>query len=446
MEKKEQLVHELLKEIEELKYRLQVAEDTLEAIRTGQVDALAIQGKDGHQIFTLETADRTYRTLVERMNEGAVTLNQEGIILYSNAHFAKLANMPLTKVIGTDFSRFLPVQYLTEYNYVFKKGWQEPVRGDFIFQPAKQEYIHVHLSFSTIEEKDGIVLGLIITDLTEIKKTYNKLQHAQEELKELNTNLEQIIVERTDDVIKTKQQLQLSNEELSNKNEMLVKTNNDLDNFIYTASHDLKAPISNIEGLIGTLKDAISNNASADIASVLSMFNESVRRFKATILDLTDISKVQREAGNEVEEINFTEVIEDVKLSIFDMISTTKAHIVTDTSACNSFRFSKKNFNSIVYNLISNAIKYRNPKRNPEIVITTEKAGNYILFKVQDNGLGIAQKNLPQVFTMFKRFHDHVEGTGVGLYIVKRIVDNAGGKIEVESEVGKGTTFKVYFI
>jgi len=444
MERK-QLSQELVDEIEDLKYRLQVAEDTLEAIRTGQVDALAIHGKDGHQIFTLETADRTYRTLVERMNEGAVTLSEGGVILYSNAHFAAMANMPLAKVIGTTFSRFRHIEYLSQYNYIFKKGWTEPVRGDFIFEPANKEQIHVHLSFNTIEEKDGIVLGVIITDLTEIKKTYIKLQQAQDELKLLNTNLEQIVVDRTNDVIKTKQQLQVSNQELSTKNDMLVKTNNDLDNFIYTASHDLKAPISNIEGLIGTLKDAINNNASTDITAILTMFNESVKRFKSTIIDLTDISKAQREAGKDVEEISFTKVIEDVKLSIFDMISTTNTRITIDTSACDSFRFSRKNFNSIIYNLISNAVKYRSPERAPEIIITTEKTDSYVLLKVQDNGLGIAQKNLPQVFTMFKRFHDHVEGTGVGLYIVKRIMDNAGGKIEVESEVGKGTTFKVYF-
>lgn len=80
-----------------------------------------------------------------------------------------------------------------------------------------------------------------------------------------------------------------------------------------------------------------------------------------------------------------------------------------------------------------------------EIKIKTEKVKDYLLLIIKDNGLGIDPSNQSKVFKMFKRFHNHVEGTGIGLYIVKRILDNAGGKIEVESEEGKGTTFKVYF-
>jgi signal transduction histidine kinase len=97
-----------------------------------------------------------------------------------------------------------------------------------------------------------------------------------------------------------------------------------------------------------------------------------------------------------------------------------------------------------MYNLISNAIKYKSPDRKPVVSIRTEKVNGFCLISVKDNGLGLSPEQKEKIFQMFKRFHDHGEGTGIGLYIVKRIVDNAGGKIEVESEKDKGSEFKVY--
>nr|WP_246853552.1 ATP-binding protein [Rufibacter aurantiacus] len=98
-----------------------------------------------------------------------------------------------------------------------------------------------------------------------------------------------------------------------------------------------------------------------------------------------------------------------------------------------------------MYNFISNAIKYRSPQRTPLIRITSKKEGDFCVLTVEDNGLGIDASQQDKLFAMFQRLHDHVEGTGIGLYIVKKIIDNSGGKIEVESEKGKGSTFKVSF-
>src|SRR5690606_14835843 len=94
---------------------------------------------------------------------------------------------------------------------------------------------------------------------------------------------------------------------------------------------------------------------------------------------------------------------------------------------------SRKNLKSIVYNLISNAIKYSDPERPPRIYIKTMKVEDYVLMTVEDNGIGMYPGSIQKIFNLFKRLHSHVEGTGIGLYIVKRIIDNMGGKIEVES-------------
>src|SRR5690606_34174010 len=94
---------------------------------------------------------------------------------------------------------------------------------------------------------------------------------------------------------------------------------------------------------------------------------------------------------------------------------------------------------------LSNAIKYRSEERPLVINVSTRQSNKYVILSIQDNGLGMSKDQQQKLFSMFKRFHTHVEGTGIGLYIVKRIVENKKGMIQVESEEGKGTTFNIYF-
>jgi len=108
-------------------------------------------------------------------------------------------------------------------------------------------------------------------------------------------------------------------------------------------------------------------------------------------------------------------------------------------------KFSKKNFRSLLYNLLSNAIKYQSPERDCIIKTRTRLEAHYVVLSVKDNGLGISERHQEQLFTMFKRFHDHVPGTGIGLYMVKRMMENAGGKVTVQSQEGRGTEVKLYF-
>ncbi|MBX9853790.1 MAG: PAS domain S-box protein [Cytophagaceae bacterium] len=237
------------------------------------------------------------------------------------------------------------------------------------------------------------------------------------------------------------------NIDLSQKNKELIKINNDLDNFIYTASHDLKAPVSNIEGLMDTLTTSLKekNKIDEDIEQIIDVITASVKRFQGTIRDLTEVSKTQKNINEDISIINVSEVIEDVKMSIDNLIKQSGAEIKTHIDSSSIINFSKINFTSIIYNLVSNAIKYRSPERKPLIeILWTKKKDNFIL-EVKDNGLGIKEEHKDKIFQMFKRLHDHVEGSGVGLYIVKRIIDNTGGKIEVETSEGVGTTFKICF-
>ncbi len=233
-------------------------------------------------------------------------------------------------------------------------------------------------------------------------------------------------------------------EELEQTNNNLVRINNDLDNFVYTASHDLKAPIINLEGLVRKLHREVQPEQGR-IGYIMELITGTIETFKKTIQTLTDISRIQKNVSEDETTINLQTLLADIQTSIRDMIESSGARIEADFREVPQIHFSQKNLQSILYNLISNAIKYRSPDRTPVVRISTTRGDGFAILRVQDNGLGISAAQQEKLYTMFKRFHDHVEGSGVGLYIVKRIIENAGGMIEAESTEGVGTSFNVYF-
>lgn len=235
--------------------------------------------------------------------------------------------------------------------------------------------------------------------------------------------------------------------ELETMNQQLMLTNADLDNFIYSASHDLKAPISNIEGLMHALVEYMPEELLKDetVKRINELIQSSIARFKRTVIELTDVAKIQREAGDDVTYIHLNDVVNSVKLDFETEIASSDAQIDTDFDPEAVIQYSEKNVRSIVYNLLSNALKYKSPERKPVINIRTEAGLTHVLLEVKDNGLGFDLADESIMFSMFKRLHDHVEGSGVGLFIVKRMVENAGGRIEVESEVNRGSTFRIFF-
>lgn len=321
--------------------------------------------------------------------------------------------------------RHIPIIFITANDYsdefIFK-GYQTG-GVDYIYKPINSELLRAKVN--------------VFADL--YRKNHLLMAHEQA-LQKLNSELEERVKTRTEELVQKNQELEVTNVELK-------KVNSDLDGFVYAASHDLRAPISNIEGLLITLKDSLKDEFLKDesLKMVIDMIDHSINRFKGTIQDLTEITKVQKNFYDEVDNVNIQEIIEDVKSNIRELIVNSSAKIRVNIAGFETIKFSKKNLNSILYNLMSNAIKYKSPERAPEINIKAEVSGEYIMLSIKDNGLGFDLKDKNKIFGMFKRLHDHVEGTGVGLYIVKRIIENCGGMIEVESQPGKGSEFKVYF-
>ncbi len=243
------------------------------------------------------------------------------------------------------------------------------------------------------------------------------------------------------------QQARALAEQLAEANQQLVRTNVDLDNFIYTASHDLKAPISNIEGLLSLLREELPSDVAEQeaIAPALAHMFDSVERFKRTIDHLTEVSKLQKEHAPASTALDLAAIVEDVRLDLAPLLRETNAELRVQLAGLPPVGFSEKNLRSVVYNLLSNALKYRHPDRRPRVDVRAHRHTGFTVLEVHDNGLGLAAHQIPKLFTMFQRFHDHVEGTGIGLYMIKRMVENAGGRLEVHSQLGIGSTFFVHF-
>lgn len=289
-------------------------------------------------------------------------------------------------------------------------------------------WIEVRGSVFYNEARQPVRMAGTVLDNTERQKARQQLEHLTQQLAATNA------------------ELHLTNAELITTNDQLTRTNVDLDNFIYTASHDLKAPISNIEGLLHALREQLPPTAqqTEPVGPILHMMQSAVDRFKQTINHLTDISKLQQEHTQPTEQVNLAAIVENVRLDLLPFMEETGAHLEVALAGCPAIAFSAKNLRSVVYNLLSNALKYRHPDRVPRIRVTCQQVDGALRLRVADNGLGLDEVQQAKLFGMFRRLHTHVEGSGIGLYMVKKMVENVGGKIEVESEVGAGSTFTVY--
>lgn len=227
--------------------------------------------------------------------------------------------------------------------------------------------------------------------------------------------------------------------ELGKKNKTLQRVNADLDNFVHAASHDLLAPLSNIEGSIGVINKIKVDNP--DLNKFLNIINTSVKKFSTLVKDIAMIAKTENDAIAK-EMVNLDELIDNIEWSLENKIQSSGA-VINKYLQVEHILFSKKNLRSILYNLISNAIKFKSGAA-PVINIHTSLSGDNIILTIQDNGIGMNRGNLDKIFDIYGRLDQAVEGQGVGLYLAKKIVTADGENIVVESEPGVGSKFMVY--
>ena len=235
--------------------------------------------------------------------------------------------------------------------------------------------------------------------------------------------------------------------QLEAQNARLVRSNEDLDNFVYTASHDLKQPINNMAGIFGELTRT-AYFRDPDASKLVAYFERALAQIYATIDDLGAIVQGQRQQQEvPAEDVPLASLLAEVIASLQDQVSRLGATFDLDLATCPSVRFVRPNLQSVLSNLFGNALKYAAPGRPPHVRFSSapDAATGRPVLTVQDNGLGIdLERYRPQLFQLFRRFHAHTEGTGMGLYLVNRIVQGHGGRLEMDSAVDEGTTFRIY--
>ena len=230
-------------------------------------------------------------------------------------------------------------------------------------------------------------------------------------------------------------------ETLAEENSELKKTNEQLDHFVYSVSHDLRAPLSSMKGLVEITEEETTEPITLEHMKLLL---GSIGKLDHFILDVLDYCRSKR-LEIKPERIDFKELIENISDNLRHMNSGNRnVDIKISITQYKEFCSDKIGVGIVLNNLVSNAIRYQNPmSEQPFVDIeveATDKTANII---VKDNGIGISKEGQTKIFDMFYRVSDETDGTGLGLFLVKETIEKLNGKINVESELGKGSVFQI---
>lgn len=535
---KEKLSKErLLKENQELRIRLEEAEDTLQAIREGAVDALIVQGSEGEQIFTLSGEELVYRKLVETMNEGGLTASADGRIMYCNERFGKMLQRPIEDIIGKTLEEFILHTERRGLNSLLLRAIDKPSRARIVFKAADGTLVPSRIAANALQNGDSVSICMVAADMTKIEESeetirlineqQNQLQESQAHLKlsaeaggigtwdwdiendvliwgqrtrtmfgieqdrkvthELFLTMlhpddremvEKAITECIQkgkkydveyrvihpdgsirwiyakghgildengkclrmtgvvlDITERKEKIEL----LKHLNDELKRSNNELEQFAYIVSHDLREPLRAISGFIGLLKEKYNNVLDAKAAEYINYATQGVVRMDELLACLLEYSRVSSRA-QVLAHVSANESLNAAIANLHKSIAESNAAVTFDDLP--TLKADGRQLTQLFQNLIQNAIKFRSDKR-PQIHIGCKRQDNRWLFWVKDNGIGIDKQQFDRIFNIFHRLDrsGKYPGSGIGLSICKKIVERHGGKIWIESEVGKGSTF-----
>jgi signal transduction histidine kinase len=238
--------------------------------------------------------------------------------------------------------------------------------------------------------------------------------------------------------LREKRKLQEINDRLSHTLQQLEKSKKRLEEFAYVATHNLRAPMVNLSSLV-ELYEASGNKD----GEIFEKIHFTANQMNSTLNDLISLVLVNRPA-TEKSEIRFDELVKTISASISEQLEGVSVR--TDFSKAPVLVYPYSHAQSIIQNLLTNAVKYREPDRPLELEIKTFPSGEYICLSVSDNGIGIdLEKYGDKLFKAFQRLHVDGRGKGLGLYIIRSQLESLGGKVEVKSEPGKGSEFRIYF-
>ncbi|HEY0793027.1 MAG TPA: ATP-binding protein [Chthoniobacterales bacterium] len=320
-------------------------------------------------------------------------------------------------------------------------GHRAPPMPDRPAKPVRVNEVMKQYSEWMIRELEEQSVQLEVTqrELSELNKVLEQkvhertlqLENANRELTALNRELERRVEERTTELASKQRNLALRTEELA-------RSNADLEQFASVASHDLQEPLRAVAGCVQIFQRKYAGKLDAQGDELIGMIVDGTARMKALISGLLEYSRAGQTQAKET--IDTAVVLDEALANLTSAIHESKAEIIAQKLP--SLQFAKLQFMQVLQNLLGNALKYRG-KAPPQIRIEAAREGESWVFRVADNGIGFEAQFTDKVFAVFQRLHTREEygGTGIGLSIVKKIVERRGGKIWVESVPGQGSTF-----
>ncbi len=416
-------IDDLLKKIESLEERLADSEQLIDAIRAGEVDAFAVNKNNQPEIYTLQSGDYAYRVLIEEIGEGAVNISEDGLIVYTNASFTELIGIPYEKVIGRFIGDFIHEESKEKFLHLFNESLHGRSKGEITLSDGAK-MIPVYISLTSLQPKLATV-GIIVTDQTKIKLHEKTILQYQKELEK--------------------------------KNIELAQNNTELTSFTYIASHDLQEPLRKIQTFCNLINAGSNEELPAVTRDYFQRILRASSRMQNLISSLLNYSRMNSR-GMDFEMTDLNNVLEDSSNNIRELLE--ESQTVIEHEPLPVLPCVPMQINQLFTNLIINSIKYKAAGTPPLIQIsarpalrdeikspdTVSEETNYWKIIFSDNGIGFEQQYADRIFELFQRLHSRFEyeGTGIGLAICKKIVQNHKGFIYADGKPGLGATFVIF--
>ncbi len=433
----------LKKENEMLQQQLKAAKESFDGIKSGNIDALVIAHEKAIKVYTEKTADKPYRILIEKMHEGAVTLYEDGTILYCNSSFAKMVNLPLQKIIGTIFEKFIDDSLKEHFEVLLKQSNVKALKQEGYLYANGGKGIPVLLTANALLLDNVFVLSIIITDLTIQNENQEKLRRRTKQLEQKNIELENTNIELAVQIEeKEKRGAELTIAKTDVKELEVLNTHKD--SILSTLSHDLRSPLAAIIGMADELKENFETLDNSTVKELLTLLYKASKNELSMLDSMVEWARIKYASeAFSPSEIN---VVQYVK-KVFDILNE-------NAVANNILLYSEieQNINvyadgnmlhSILQNLISNSIK--NTLTGGIITVRAKRKEDKIIVEIKDTGIGMAKEIMDKLFTphmiSLSSSRKKNKGAGIGLLLVKGFLEKNGGDIWVESIVNEGSSF-----
>ncbi|UQA62057.1 ATP-binding protein [Polyangium aurulentum] len=434
----EVLVHDLTLGLDEV-------QDTLSAIRNGEVDALVIASDEEPRVFVLKGADRTHSVLFETLNESAMTIAADGSILFANRRFSELIGKPQEGVLGVPLWRFVAPEDAAILEELLAHGQQGSAKGELSFLRSDGQRVPVMLSMSAVAGSDGFCT-VVLTDLTPLKDAHAALKRAHDEL-------EARVEARTAELLQVNEALRAEitmrerlEHELRRKAEELVEADRRKDEFLSMLAHELRNPLAPIFTAVEMLR--LVTRGEPPTERFRSVIERQVRNLTRLVDDLLDVSRITRRSITlRKQYVDLGAVVRSATDAARTLIDASGHTLEVDMPAMPVIAFvDPTRFEQVLVNLLNNAAKYT--ERGGKIRLAIECHGEQLEVSVRDTGVGLPADLLPRVFDLFvqgERSLDRSQGgLGIGLTMVKSLVEMHDGTVEARSEgVGLGSEFVI---